>query len=148
MPTIDFYLQRMHTYMDDYAKRPMLHKPNPCKPPPPPSFNLQPPLPGPNLRPRARICSDRITIRIDGDARIALRRIPRNARQELSARLRGPTTRDLDLRTLGVELRGLGLVQREQLVAHEVVSWGQGFGNRGFPVQVLEHFGGAPGAAG
>jgi hypothetical protein len=52
------------------------------------------------------------------------------------------------LRTLCIKLWRLGLMQRQQFMANEVVSWCERGGDRGFPVQVLEDFGSAPVAAG
>lgn len=105
-------------------------------------------LPTPNLRSRARIRRNRITIRIDRNARIILARIPRDIRQIISTRLCRTTPTDHNLRTLGVELRCIGLVQSQQLVTDQIVACRERGRDGRFPVQVLEHVVGAPGGAG
>jgi hypothetical protein len=52
------------------------------------------------------------------------------------------------LRTLGIKLRRLRLMQRQQLMPNQIVARRQRRRDRRFPVQVLEDFGGAPVAAG
>ena len=105
-------------------------------------------LPRPNLRPRTRIRSLATAIRIHGNPRITLRRIPRNGRQIIPIGVLTPTTRHHNLRTHCIKLRRLGLVQRQQLVPHEVVPRSEGGRDRGFPVEVLEDESCAPVVAG
>lgn len=108
----------------------------------------QPRLTSPHLRPRRHVSSSLAHIRIDHNAGVTLRRITRNAGQKVAARRCGTGARDLELCAFGVELRGVGLVEREQLVADEVVAGCEAGRDGAGPLELLEDVVVAPGGAG
>lgn len=78
------------------------------------------------------------------DSRVRLRSIRRNLSQKASPRNLGPRPRHLELGALGIKLRRVGLVQRQQLVANQVVPRLQRRRDAARPLERLEHDGGAP----
>lgn len=72
-----------------------------------------------------------------GDTRVALRGVGRNRLEVVRGRRSSTTPRDNELSTLGVELRGVGLVESEQLVADEVVARGKVRGDLARPLKGL-----------
>jgi hypothetical protein len=84
---------------------------------------------------------------VNCDSRVALGRIAGNVGEEVAAGRAGTTASNLNLRALGVELGGVGLMKSEEFVADEVVAGGKRAGDGGLPVQVLEDVVGSPGSA-
>ena len=65
--------------------------------------------------------------------------IPRNRRLKRSIRLRGPRPRNNKLRALGIELRRIRLMQRNQLVPNQIIPRRQARGDLARPLLVPAH---------
>jgi hypothetical protein len=111
-------------------------------------LSLYPNLTSPDSRARRRVGCSGVGVGVDHDSGVALRSIAGDVGEVASTRRRASATSDNELGALSVELRRVGLVESEQLVTDQVVSWREGGRDRGFPVQVLHHVVVAPGGAG
>lgn len=78
------------------------------------------------------------------DTGVGLRSVRRNGGQEVGGRGGSARTSNLNLRALGVELRSVGLVESEKLVADQVVARLKALGDRAGELQVLVDIVGSP----
>ena len=130
-------------YIHESPSLPSPQSPPPClsqRPILPPPPNPSPNLPRPHRWPWNGIRSNlriRIAINIDIDFRIAHAIHARDARQIARGRRFAASVRDGDLRALGIPLRGVGGMDRQQLVPEKVVAVGQGRGDGAGPARVL-----------